>query len=596
MDTSVEQYEQLREKAKSLSKELLESRLNDINYDEAENAQIIKDYEECDKKSKKLSVKRHLFGFLGILCKLVFTAGILYFIYNFVEFLNDTQNKSFMIMSISLFAGLIMLFFIYKFTLGKFLSKLDAELLEFSNTKNEIKRLAESHTFQFTGLISDLTFSSMLTQIMPNVKFDEDVSTKNQSKYNMTYTSLDKSAVIAFKTGSIEGNPFSFVTSRNTGSTKKTYTGRRVVNWSKVTKYTDGSKQTKNYSETLTGSIEKPAIRYLYSTHLLYYHEACDTLSFVRNPQKIKGDVDDFVQKAEKKQIKKFENAAYINKDYTPLSNTTFEALFETKDRSDEVNYRVFFSPVAQANLAKLIKLNNEVDNDFSYEKNNQVHKISNKTNAHDLVFGHQDIEDFDIIKVKEKFQQKFLEFFDQVFFSLTPILSIPDLNEKCDQLVDNDYSNFPPDAHEMLVNNLPNSFHSPKGCIPTTIAKTALIQKYENADHVAVRTTGYTISTAWDYASVKAKRDGEYYNVPIQYDCYNAVSRESHFVIMKTNLNKFGFHYMLESLGLEDFVENNLYHYNIGYLTFVPAANIDIQAAVNEILKRIGEFDGSTR
>lgn len=596
MDTSVEQYEQLREKAKLLSKELLESRLSDINYDEAENAKIIKDYEECDEKSKKLSIKRHLFGFLGILCKLVFAAGILYFIYNFVEFLHDNQNKTFMTMSICLFAGLIILFFIYKFTLGKFLSKLDNELLDFDNTKKEIKRLGELHTFQFTGLISDLTFSSMLTQIMPNVKFDEDVSTKNQSKYNVTYTSLDTSAVIALKTGSIEGNPFSFITSRNTGFMNKTYTGSRVVEWTKVTKYTDGSKQTKKYTETLTGSIQKPAIMYSHSTNLVYYHEACDTLSFVRKPQKVKGDVDEFVQKAEKKQIKKFENAAYINKDYTPLTNSTFEALFETQDRNDEINYRVFFSPVAQTNLAKLIKFNNEVGNDFSYQKNNQVHKISNKTSAHDLVFGHQDIEDFDIIKVKEKFHQKFLEFFDQVFFSISPILAIPDLNEKCDQLVDDNFSNFPPDAHEMLVNNLPNSFYTPEGCIPTTIAKTGLIQKYENADHVAVRTTGYTISTAWDYATVKARRDGEYYNVPVQYDCYNAVSKESHFVIMKTDLNKFGFYCMLESLGLEDFVENNLYHYNVGYLTFVPAANINIQAAVNEILKRIGEFDGSTR
>lgn len=590
MNTPIEQYEQLKAEAKRISKEALDNVLNNIEFNESENAQTVKEYEEFDLTAKNISAKRSLFGFFGFLLKLVFVAGLLYFIYNFVEFLHDNSNKTFMTMSIVLFIGLVGYVVAYKLTIGKYLTKLDNFITDLSNMKNETKNKGLMQTSLFTGLVSENTFSDLLTQIIPIIKFDAEVSTKNMSKYNMSCTNTPTSTVVAVKTGNVEGNPFTFLTSRNTIRISHTYTGSRVIEFTDTIKYQNGTKKTKKYTETLSASVVKFVTGFNNSSSLLYYHEACGDLSFERKPVKITGDINTFVEKKTKEQAKIFKSGVSKNKDYTPLSNSEFEALFDTTQRSNEVDFRVFFSPLAQTNLSKLIKWNAKNGTDFSYIKNKQVNIISTETNSFDVTFGHRAIVDYDIKNVKEKFLNKFIEFFDQAFFSLAPILSIPDLVEKCDQTLVDNSSNFPSEAHEMLINSLPNEFYTPQGCQTNTIVKTSIIQKYDNADHVLVNTTGYTINKECDLVSVKAKKDGSYHNVPVYWDNYIPVTSQSNFVILKTPLNELQFLTIIETLGLEIFVKNGIFDFIIGYLIFVPNEEFETKEIIDRINERIKE------
>ena len=65
------------------------------------------------------------------------------------------------------------------------------------------------------------------------------------------------------------------------------------------------------------------------------------------------------------------------NRDFTSMSNTDFEVLFDALDRTDEVQFRTLFTPLAQTNMVSLIRSQTGYGDDFVFVKANRMNFVA---------------------------------------------------------------------------------------------------------------------------------------------------------------------------------------------------------------------------
>ncbi|GHU30580.1 hypothetical protein FACS1894166_00490 [Bacilli bacterium] len=111
------------------------------------------------------------------------------------------------------------------------------------------------------------------------------------------------------------------------------------------------------------------------------------------------------------------------NKEMEPMENPEFDKLFPCQ-RNDEVQFRTLFSPLAQEEMVKLLK----VKNDYNFYKSESLNVISagtfNEINMNynfDRYYSMFDYED-----IKKDFYTFNQQFFKDIYFMFAPILTIP--------------------------------------------------------------------------------------------------------------------------------------------------------------------------
>ena len=346
----------------------------------------------------------------------------------------------------------------------------------------------------------------------------------------------DGKSVLGAQSGEINGNPFVFGRLLQMDWGCKTYSGSREVSWLETERDADGKTRLVRRTQTLTAYVTKPIPQYSQDVLLIYGNDAAPNLTFTRNPSSLSSDGNGFFARARLKgQVKSLERFSRNLDDeygYTIMGNREFEALFETRDRSDEVEYRLLFTPLAQKQMLALLRDKSVgYGDDFSFIK---AHKI-NVVRAHHLADADLDTDpakfaDFDFESVKSKFLSFCENYFKATYFALAPLLSIPLYQQTRTHAdiykdVSGRRSSFW--EHESLANYLgENRFRHPLS-VTRNILKTTVSRRDGDVSTVAVTAHGFRTESRVDVVSVRAN-NGRSYDVSVEWDEYLPVSRTS--------------------------------------------------------------------
>lgn len=297
-----------------------------------------------------------------------------------------------------------------------------------------IKQEAEAQVAALNALFTPTMSTELIQKSAPIFEFDQSLEQKTMDRLvNQFNEKVDMSkdhSTLVVQSGQINNNPFMIRQVLEMEMQPETYTGTLLITWTETVSTENGTR-TVTRTQTLVATHVEPKPHYAVATYLSYYNEAAPKLSFTRTPCGLSGksdkDIDKYVAKFEKRDIKKSEKATKKGENYTHLTNSTFEAFLNGKDRDNEVEYRLMFTPLAQKNIEYLFKKNEPYGDDIYYGKYKCVNTIQSKhSQGMDYSGGTYNYYDFDYDQIAYKFKNYNETFFQGFYYDFLFILSIP--------------------------------------------------------------------------------------------------------------------------------------------------------------------------
>lgn len=243
-----------------------------------------------------------------------------------------------------------------------------------------------------------------------------------EKNFDPVYVPSSTSMLVNYKAGYFYKNPFIVGMYKEMNMVPHTYTGSLAISY-----YTGFGEHRRLVSETLHATLVKPKPEYKYIAVNSLYANAVPELEFEKapvldyNPAKH----DKYIKQAEKMlaQIEK------KNADFTPMSNTEFEALFPATKRSSEQKYRAFFGQVAQQNLINFAKSLTSGRN-YTYSKSHNTNEVALCELSESFDLNPLDFVDYDLTSFLSKYQEYAKELSASLYDSFIPYLSNPVLLE----------------------------------------------------------------------------------------------------------------------------------------------------------------------
>ena len=317
------------------------------------------------------------------------------------------------------------------------------------------------------------------------------------------------------------------------------YHGYKTIYWTETYRDSDGRRKTRTRSQTLHATVSKPKPFYSTRVILNYCAQGGPELSFSRDAthleQKSEKEIQKMVKRGEKKLNKKNEKAIGQNSDFMSMSNSEFEVLFDALDRTNEVQFRTLFTPLAQTNMVSLLLSKTGYGDDFNFIKNRRTNQIVSKHSqgrAINLEASGYISYSFDIIK--ENFNNKNTDFFKAVYFDFAPLLAIPIYQERPVHSLKPipEYSQlYSLKECEVLANAMnPKYLVHPKTKTPA-ILKTAYVNTKNKVDETRITAYSYDIEPRFDIVPVLGG-DGRYHNVTVPWDLYIPLEACNNFFV----------------------------------------------------------------
>ena len=343
-------------------------------------------------------------------------------------------------------------------------------------------------------------------------------------------------SVVFAQSGEINGNPFVFGQYLKMEWDEKTYVGSREISWTEWETGPDGKRRAVRRYETLHASVTKPVPAYSERKVLVYGNDAAPQLSFSREPSGLRGD-DGLLGRWRKgrrlKELKAFSRNLEDESQYTLMANEEFEAWFHAKDRDDEVEFRLLFTPVAQEQMLRLMKDTTVgYGDDFSFRKARKInclmasHLDEAVIDTDPARFRH-----WDLVAAKAAFIAFNEKYFKDAYFALAPLLSIP-LYQQTRTHADiwREALGARPSSsweHESLANYFgERAFRHPES-VTRDILKTRVVGRDEDLCEVEVAAHGYRAVDRVDVKTVFGG-DGRVHEVEVPWKEYLPVERTS--------------------------------------------------------------------
>lgn len=268
-------------------------------------------------------------------------------------------------------------------------------------------------------------YSQMQAQI-PEIEFLKSADTNFvkyvEKNFDPVYVPSSTSMLVNYKAGYFYKNPFIVGMYKEMNMVPHTYTGSLAISY-----YSGFGEHRRLVSETLHATLVKPKPEYKHIAVNSLYANSVPELEFEKapvldyNPAKH----DKYIKQAEKTlaQIEK------KNADFTPMSNTEFEALFPATKRSSEQKYRAFFGQVAQQNLVNFAKTLTSGRN-YTYSKSHNTNEVALRELSESFDLNPLDFVDYDLTSFLSKYQKYAKELSASLCDSFIPYLSNPVLLE----------------------------------------------------------------------------------------------------------------------------------------------------------------------
>ncbi len=381
--------------------------------------------------------------------------------------------------------------------------------------------------------------TKLIEKTVPNIHFDPyfNAARVKQLSEEFGYAgSLNKDASVLFAhSGEVKGNPFVIATTRNFHWGLKTYTGFLTIQWEEEVTDSEGNSHYVTRTQTLTATVTKPHPQFDDKTFLMYANEAAPDLSFSRKPEGLAEDVP-FVslrKRMKLKNLERFSRKLNDTSNYTMMSNQDFEVQFSTKDRDNEVQYRLLFTPLAQKALLTLMKDNRYgYGDDFTIVKNKMINVVyPDHLQKFDLNTDPEKWMDYSFETVKQRFLRVNQEYFRAVYFAFAPLLSIPLYQQTRtrkeiygrDLIGDSSFWEW-----ESIANYKGEACFMHPRSVTHNILKTKLLRSNEDGTkEIAVNACGFSGIDRMDYIPVGGN-DGNIHYVPVPWVQYDPVNRRS--------------------------------------------------------------------
>jgi len=420
---------------------------------------------------------------------------------------------------------------------------LKAEIEAADKRADELLEKANNQMRPLNKLFTDRDALNIIESTIPLLSFDPCFSVKQEADMKINYDfceyNEDEQSTVDVLAGHYNENPFLFENKVIHTMGMETYHGQKTIRWTETYRDSNGKLQTRTRTQTLHATVTKPKPFYHTQVVLNYCSQGGPDLSFSRDAshleQKSEKEIERLVKRGEKKLKKKTDQAISQNSDFMSMSNSDFEVLFDALDRTNEVQFRTLFTPLAQTNMVDLILSKLGYGDDFNFIKHKRTNRIiSNHSQGRtiNLLPKHYVSYSFDIIK--ENFTGKNAEFFKAVYFDFAPLWSIPIYQERpvhSLKPIPNYSQRYSLKECEALANAVDYKYVVHPNTKTQAILKSSFVRSKDNIDETCITAYSYDIEKRVDFISVHGD-DGYYHDVPVEWDEYLPLEACNNFYI----------------------------------------------------------------
>lgn len=402
---------------------------------------------------------------------------------------------------------------------------------------------ANCQMIPLTSLFTEWDAIGIIEQTIPMISFEKSFSVEQETDMIINYdfkehNSKDQSTLEVLS-GRYNDNPFLFESKVVHKMGMETYHGYKTIHWTETYRDSDGRMRTRSRSETLHATVTKPKPFYNKQIVLNYCAQGGPDLTFSRDAthleRKSEQAIERYIKRGERKLDRKTDQAISRNGNFMSMSNTDFEVLFDAWDRTDEVQFRTLFTPLAQTNMVDLLLSKVGYGDDFDFKKSKRTNKIiSDHSQGRDLYLLPESYISYSYDIIRENFMGKNQEFFKAVYFDFAPLWAIPMYQERPVHSLEPlpDYSQvYSLKECEALANAVSYNFVAHPDTKSQVILKSAFVHSRDNIDETCITAYSYDIKKQVDVVSVYGG-DGRYHNVSVTWDEYLPLEASKNFYV----------------------------------------------------------------
>jgi hypothetical protein len=276
---------------------------------------------------------------------------------------------------------------------------------------------------------------------------------------------------------------------------------------------------------------------------LLYGAQAAPDLTFSRraahHERLSEKEVERRVRAGERELLKRAEESTMEGGDFREMTNTEFDVLFGALDRTDEVEFRLMYTPLAQCNTVDLLRSTSGFGDDFDFYKRGRLNCIvSEHAAGWNMNTSVSNYVSHSVELSRSKFQGFNESFFKSVYFDFAPLMAVPAYQEEpCYSLREPyaDRSNYTEYEHESLVNALGARRFAPHDAATESILKTSFAGKDGKTDRITVTAHAFAAFDRVDFIP-RMGGDGRLHNVPVPWVEYIPTARETAVAVSGTD------------------------------------------------------------
>lgn len=505
-----------------------------------------------------------------------------------------------LLIAIFLFCSAIISLVLVKTKFKKAISSKESQLNSERKILSDRLQTCYNDLYPLNSLFEWNMASDISNKICPLFNFDRYLNNHRlidlTNNFNLNrYNDID-SSIVKILSGDLSGNPFVLIKTFNRKMSTKVYSGSIVITWTTTETDSNGNTHFRSHTQTLTASISKPCPYYSTLTKLHYGNEAASKLTFSRLPQHgdelslkqrektIKNVMKDIHKKAEK-QIKTGSGS------FTPMGNDAFDVFFRATNRNNEVEFRLLFTPLAQQNILSLILNKYPYGDDFVFDKYGPLNTIISTHNQDfDFNAAPSFFTGYDFDKIKNNFINYTNEFFQSIYYSFAPILSIPIYQTH--KAYSSIYVNDNPDKSisrfekEVMANKLDADYFRPLKADKhePVMIKFDTQNKNKNYDSVHFVTSSYEKIKRVEVVS-KMGGDGHMHAIPIDYFEYKEVNGDGDLIITDLDCSYSQFRSLKKSLSID--FDNTDYYFERGMLSIANKNKNASLEMINSLFKK---------
>ena len=420
---------------------------------------------------------------------------------------------------------------------------LKAEIEDADQRAAELLAQAYKQMQPLNNSFTDRDALNIIEATIPLISFDKCFSVKQEADMKINYDFCEyndnEQSTVDVLAGHYNENPFLFENKLIHTMGRETYHGHKTIYWEETYYDSDGKQQTRSRSQTLHATVTKPKPFYNTQVILNYCSQGGPDLSFSRDAsyldKKSEKEIERLIKRGEKKLKKKTDRAISQDSDFMSMSNSDFEVLFDALDRTNEVQFRTLFTPLAQTNMVELIRSQIGYGDDFNFIKTKRTNRIlshHSQGRVINLLPSPYGSYSFDVIK--ENFTSRNAEFFKAVYFDFAPLWAVPIYQERPVHSLKPipDYSQlYSLKECEALANAVDYKYVVHPDSKTQAILKSSFVCSKDNVDETCITAYSYDIEKRVDFVSVYGD-DGYYHDVPVEWDDYLPLEAENHFYI----------------------------------------------------------------